>query len=215
MQAVAAKIQHVMKIHENLLKHTLTHAQRKAIAAFIQSPDDLSATFMQQRAPNVPEYASQSGAIFGVLTQMKETFENNLSQSQKDETTAQKQFELLKASKEEEIATGKAMIDSKTQELATTNEKNAQAAEDKEDTINTLSADEKFLMNLKEHCTNVDAEWEERQKTRELEMEACSKAMAVLTSDEARDLTSRTLSFAQKSSAAKSKRRSQAAKISP
>ena len=29
----------------------------------------------------------------------------------------------------------------------------------------------------------TDGEWEERQKTRQLEMEACSKALAVLSSD--------------------------------
>ena len=34
----------------------------------------------------------------------------------------------------------------------------------------------------------TDSEWEERQKTRQLEMEACSKALAVLSSDDAHDL---------------------------
>merc|ERR1719265_3048303 len=105
------------------------------------------------------------------------------------------------------------MIAEKQQELATTNEKNAQAKEDLEDTKKTLSADEEFLMNLKEHCSMVDAEWEERQKTRELEMEATSKAMAILTSDDARDLASRTLSLAQTFSTAKSKRRTEASKL--
>merc|ERR1719355_541459 len=105
------------------------------------------------------------------------------------------------------------MIAEKTQNLADTDEKNAESKEDLEDTTNTLSADEKFLMNLKEQCSMVDAEWEERQKTRELEMEATSKAMAVLTSDDARDLTSRTLSLAQISSSAESKRRTHVSKI--
>ena len=31
----------------------------------------------------------------------------------------------------------------------------------------------------------TDSEWEERQKTRQLEMEACSKALAVLSGDDA------------------------------
>merc|ERR550514_954917 len=43
-------------------------------------------------------------------------------------------------------------------------------------------------MMLKEKCSVTDAEWEERQKTRQLEMEACSKALAVLSSDDAHDL---------------------------
>jgi FtsZ-binding cell division protein ZapB len=44
-------------------------------------------------------------------------------------------------------------------------------------------------------------------------MEACSKAMAVLSGDDAHDLFSKTLGFVQKRSAAESKRRTQASKI--
>merc|ERR1719333_1674467 len=53
---------------------------------------------------------------------------------------------------------------------------------------------------LKEKCSMTDAEWEERQKTRQLEMEACSKALSVLSSDDAHDLFTKTFnpSFVQK-----------------
>merc|ERR1719159_371735 len=66
---------------------------------------------------------------------------------------------------------------------------------------------------LKEHCQNLDAEWAERQKTRQLEMEATSKALAVLNSDEAHDLFSKTLGFVQTQSSAKSTRRTAASKV--
>eukprot|EP00971_Amphidinium_carterae_P138612 2746398-Amphidinium_carterae.1 len=112
---------------------------------------------------------------------MLETFEANLSDSQKEELANQKAYEELKAAKEAQIAAGTAQIDKKTQELATTDEKNAQAKVDVEDTKNSLSADEQFLMMLKEKCAMTDKEWEERQKTRQLEMEAVSKALAVLS----------------------------------
>merc|ERR1719197_2124023 len=123
---------------------------------------------------------------------MKETFETNLAAAQKEEAENQKAYEDLKAAKEEEIAAGQAQIDSKTQELADTDEKNAQAKEDIKDTRASLSADEEFLMMLKEKCQMTDSEWEERQKTRQLEMEACSKALAVLSGDDAHDLFSKT-----------------------
>merc|ERR1719241_9485 len=146
---------------------------------------------------------------------MKETFETNLSESQKEEMANQKAYEDLKAAKEEEIAAGQAQIDTKTQELADTDEKNAQAKEDVEDTKNTLSADEKFLMMLKEKCAMTDSEWEERQKTRQLEMEACSKALAVLSSDDAHDLFTKTFnpSFVQKENSANSERRNKASAL--
>merc|ERR1712032_1337653 len=155
------------------------------------------------------------GEIFGILKQMRETFESNLSASQKEEMANQKAYEDLKAAKEEEIAAGKAQINSKTQELADTDEKLAQAKQDIEDTRNALSADEQFLMMLKEKCQMTDKEWEERQKTRQLEMEAVSKALAILSGDDAHDLFSRTFNPAllQEESSLQSSRRNQASKL--
>merc|ERR1711972_1235057 len=151
--------------------------ERKAANAFIQAPEDYfdaSPTFKQS-------YAPQSGEIFGILRQMKETFEANLSDAQKEEMASQKAYEDLKAAKEAEIGAGQAQIDTKTQELADTDQKLAQSKEDVTDTKNSLSADEQFLMMLKEKCQMTDKEWEERQKARQEEMSAVSKALAILS----------------------------------
>merc|ERR1719414_2254300 len=68
---------------------------------------------------------------------------------------------------------------------------------------------------LKEKCQMTDKEWEERQKTRQLEMQAVSKALAVLSGDDAHDLFTRTFNpaFLQKDSRANSERRVQASKL--
>merc|ERR1712226_712824 len=208
---LAASVQNQMQKHASVLAGVLTHAERKTANAFIQAPEDYfdaSPTFKQS-------YAPQSGEIFGILRQMKETFESNLSDAQKEEMANQKAYEDLKAAKEAEIAAGQAQIDSKTQELADTDEKLAQAKEDIEDTRNSLAADEEFLMMLKEKCSMTDKEWEERQKTRQLEMEAVSKALAVLSGDDAHDLFTRTFNPAllQEKSAIQSERRAQASKL--
>merc|ERR1719272_120002 len=179
------------------------------VASFIQAPQDFfdaAPTFKQS-------YAPQSGEIFGILSQMKETFEANLSQAQKDEMTNQKAYEDLKAAKEEEIKAGQEQIDTKTTELADTDEKNAESKEDLSDTKASLAADEEFLAMLKEKCAMTDSEWEERQKTRQLEMEACSKALAVLSGDDAHDLFTKTFNFVQAGTAAHSERRTAASML--
>merc|ERR1719330_1000345 len=86
---------------------------------------------------------------------------------------------------------------------------------DVEDTKKSLSADEEFLMMLKEKCSMTDKEWEERQKTRQLEMEAVSKALAVLSGDDAHDLFTRTFNPAllQRAVVARSERREQASQV--
>merc|ERR1719401_2865464 len=70
-------------------------------------------------------------------------------------------------------------------------------------------------MMLKEKCSMTDKEWEERQKTRQLEMEAVSKALAVLSGDDAHDLFTKTFNPAllQRASAANSQRRADASRV--
>jgi len=183
--------------HKDLLAEVITPKQRKAIDALEKAEDAVA--FLQ--------YAPASGEIFGILKQMKETFETNLAASQKEEMENQKAYEDLKAAKEEEIAAGTSLADTKTTTLAATDEKKAQNSEDLEDTQAALEADTKFLANLKERCANMDQEYEERTKTRQLEIQAVSKALAFLSSDEAHDLFTRTFNFVQVQSVAQSQRR--------
>merc|ERR1719174_126011 len=207
---IATMMRHQMHKHADILGEVITPSQKRAVASFVQAPEDYfdaSPTFKQS-------YAPQPGEIFGILKQMKETFEANLASSQKEENENQKAYEDLKAAKEAEIQAGQEQIETKTQELADTDEKLAQSKQDIEDTRASLAADEKFLAELKEKCQMTDQEWEERQKTRQEEMAAVSKALAILSSDDAHDTFTKTFNpeFIQTGllKALRSKRRDQA-----
>merc|ERR1719301_506603 len=138
---IAVMLKDEMKKHRAVIGDSISPEQMKAIKAFGKSPD----AFLQADAP-------ASGEIFGILKQMKETFEANLGASQKEEMTNQKAYEDLKAAKEEEIEAGQSLLDTKTVELGTVDEKNAMSKEDLDDTQNTLAADQEFLAALKEQC---------------------------------------------------------------
>jgi len=199
MMTTAVSIQHQLKKHHNLLAEVITPHQRKVVESFLQT---------QTTQP-------QSGEIFGILKAMKESFETNLSQSQKEETENAAAYEDLKKAKEQEIVAGRDLSDTKTQELANTDEKNAQSKQDLKDTRNTLAANTDYLSNLKEQCQNIDHEFEERSATRQLEIKATSEALAFLSSDEAHDLFTRTFNPAliQKTNALRSSQRDQASKV--
>merc|ERR1719159_1247733 len=171
---VPVMLQQLVNKHADMF----TPKQKRAVGSFVQTA--------------TAEQAPASGEIFGILKQMKESFETNLANSQKEEMQSQKDYEDLKAAKETEIKAGQDLIDTKTVELGTTDEKNAQSKESLEDTRNTLAADTSFLADLKDKCQNMDQEYEERTKTRQMEIEAVSKALAFLSSDEAHDLFTRT-----------------------
>jgi len=197
MVQMPRSVQNLMEKHQSLLSGIMTHSQRTAVTALIQAPG----------------YAKQGGEIFGILGQMKETFETNLATTQQEESSNQKAYDELKAAKEGEIQAGQDMLDEKTKLLADTDENNAQAAQDKVNTKKILSSDKEFLAALKEKCTLNDSEWKERQMTRAQEMGAVQKALNFLSSDAAHDLLSKSLGFVQTDSSMHSDRRIQASKI--
>merc|ERR1719253_2566807 len=112
--------------------------------------------------PGMQSYAPQSGQIFGILGQMKEDFEANLSEAQKTEAKAKSEYEQLKAAKEDEIDTGRKLIVSIDQQIADNQEKFAQASKELEDTQEQLGLDTEFLKNLEEKCANTDADFDKR-----------------------------------------------------
>lgn len=176
----------IQSLLTKVLKHIDTSKDTSSIdTGFLESAMDDSET-------GKTHYEPASGAIFGILKQMKENFEINLEQSQQAEAKAVDEFDKLKAAKEDEIKTSTDLVNTKTDELAATDEKNAESKEIKEDTEASLAADQAFLADLKERCASMDKEFEERTKGRQLEIEAVSKALAFLNSDEAHDLFTRT-----------------------
>merc|ERR1719487_2316110 len=172
----------VLRKHKHIIRSS---KQTDAVTAFLQQPAGFQS------------YAPQSGQIFGILKQMKEEFESNLSTSQKEELAAQDAYEQLKSAKLAEIAAAKKQVETKTVELAETDEKCATAKEDLESTKDALSADEKFLLDLKEKCKQTDEEMAERTKTRNEEIAAVSEAISILNADDAHDMFSKTLGFTQ------------------
>jgi len=178
------------------LKHVLAKAspslsadQRTVVQTFIQAP--------------FSSYASNSGPIFGILSQMKETFETNLADAQKEEATAAADFSDLKAAKTTELNAAKQMVSSKTQERADAAESLAAATQDKKDTEAALAADTTFLRDLKIRCANADAEFEERTKARATELEGVADAIAILNDDASHELFANTLSFVETKSSTK------------
>jgi len=134
--------------------------------------------------PGMQSYAPQSGQIFGILGQMKEDFEVNLSEAQKSEAKALAEFQTLKAAKEDEIATGKKLIVATDAQIADTQEQFAQEAKQLEDTQKQLALDTEFLANLKEKCATHDADYDKRVKDRLTEIDAVSDTIQILNSDE-------------------------------
>merc|ERR1719498_136073 len=170
----------LIRSHAATHKHLVPHK----IMNFIQ---------LQQKTP-------ASGEIFGVLKQMKESFETNLKSSQEEEVNAEKEYASLKEAKTKEIAAAEGQIQAKQGQLGDTDEENAQSQQDKKDTETALEADVAFLADLKDKCAVADAEYAARVKVRTEEIKAVSDTINILTNDEANDAFTKSMTFIQNQS---------------
>merc|ERR1719379_3068945 len=204
MLSVAAALEHAMQKHAELLGGVLTPSQRRMAAAFVQDGPR-----------GFKSYNPQSGEILGVLEQMKETFEKDLSAAQKAEIEASTAYEALKASIEKELDASTKLWERKVQELASVSIKLADAKTDLKNIMVTLEITIKFLVTLKDKCAKIDAEYEARVAERNSEIEAIRKALSFLTSDDAHDLFTKTFNAAllQKEGADQKMLRSQASEL--
>merc|ERR1719156_523049 len=184
-----------MKENTAVVAGAVAPHQRQMLMNLLQRPDGMLS--LLQESQGAPAYAPASGEIFGILKQMKESFETNLEGSRKDEAESAKSFGELKSAKQMEIKAATEKAFNKEAEAAVALKKNAEAKEGLKNTQKALAADTAFLASLKQKCATMDEDWEERSKTRGEEIAAVSETIAFLTEDDAKDLFSKSLGLLQ------------------
>jgi len=171
-QSALMQVRAVLKKHADQHSKMFSSKQHHAVLSLIQEQGQ-------------ELYAPESGAIFGVLKQMKEGFETNMADAQSEENQAAEEFASMKSAKSAEIKAAEDQTSSKTVELGDTKAKLAADKQDLEDTTAQLAADTKFLENVKDTCATADEDYQARLKVRTEEITAVGETVGILTNDEA------------------------------
>merc|ERR1719443_1662983 len=179
------QVTHVLRRHRSLAEQSVAPHLRSQVREMLQAPS--GAISLLQQPVAAQSYAPQSGAIFGILKQMKESFETNLESGKKEEAQSLADYNNLKETKNAQIKDAKDKIFTKTEELAKAKETAATSKQSLDDTEKTLAADTDFLAKLREQCATIDKQWEERSKMRAEEIAAVGETIGILTDDAARD----------------------------
>mmetsp|Transcript_24828 Transcript_24828/g.78189 ORF Transcript_24828/g.78189 Transcript_24828/m.78189 type:complete len:757 (-) Transcript_24828:81-2351(-) len=174
-----------------------------------------ASAFMQAHGEYNPSYTSQSGEIVGILKQMKDEMEADLTEAQKRETSRASAFSELRSAKTSEIENGEKMSEQKEDEYATTKNNLAEAKEDLGQEQTALEENKKFMKTLKVTCKTADKDFEERKAARLEEIQAVSETIEILTrEDKTREAYITTYSFFQRTAqGSKSKQQKAAAKV--
>jgi len=181
----AARVSHTWSAHE---KSVVQRAIRTA------------SIFMQTKGESgIDASGFNSGEILGIMKQLKEEMESDLSEGQKQEAERSAAFDELRTAKSDEIASGEKLLEEKKEELAQVDFDLANAKEDLEMITAQLGEDQKFLASLTKACDEKEKAYEANKKERLAEIQAVSETIEILTSDEARDAMNGAFKFIQMS----------------
>jgi len=181
---------------------TLGKSQSGADDALLQAnsdDDDLELqpiSFLQQPDNS---YKPQGGAVFGILKQMKETFETNFATGRDEEKQAQTEYSGVKSAKARELSAAQKLIRQKEADKATADQGRTQSKEDLKAMRTQLSVDTEFLRNVQLKCEQGDKEYEARKTSRSNELNAISDTVTILTNDSAQQTLDSTSTFLQTS----------------
>merc|ERR1719183_1322611 len=181
LQTSAASVLKRLLQSDSPIVGNLMDADRQDLAAFLAAPAYGN------------EYVPQSQEIVGMLKQMLDEMIAGEKDGSAKEEAANIAFKLTLKAKLAEIAALNKLIEDKLTRIGELSVKLAASKNDLEDTQEGLADNSKMLADLAASCKTKTAEWEERCKTRAMELAALADTIKVLNDDDALDLFKKTL----------------------
>jgi hypothetical protein len=166
---------------------------KRAVSASMDATETEKQTVLAFLASPYGDYQAASGEIVGILKTMKDEMDKDLGGIISDEEAAVKSHNELMAAKNDEIAAATKAIEEKQ---VRSGELKVQATEAKNAAANAQAEageNSEFAGNLVENCKTKEAEYAERQKTRNQEIVAISEAIKILNDDDALEVFKKTL----------------------
>jgi len=151
-------------------------------------------------------YKHRSGHIQDVLKKMKSTFESNLADAEAKEEKAIEDYTELKEAKTEQLTTAEDALNKQDGENGAKAMSKEDSETERDALVTQINNDKGFIEATANDLATKKAEWKDRQELRAGEIEAINKAIAILHSDDARDLfksSFKSQSFMQVSSSSK------------
>jgi predicted nucleic acid-binding Zn-ribbon protein len=143
---------------------------------------------LNRKATFKMKYKGRSFKIQEILADMLQTFEDNLEEAKTKEADTESSYQKLKGAKEDEKSATEQAASDMSKETAARNQALAESNEERDALTDQKTNDEKFIEQTEEAHSTKLGEWKERKRLRTEELASISKAIGILTSDDARDL---------------------------
>merc|ERR1719240_1850589 len=148
---------------------------------------------LNRKATFKMKYKARSFKIQDVLPKLLETFESNLKEAEEKEAKANEEYEKLSAAKQAQLEKAQGALN----DMAAESGARGMAKDDAQAEVDALKTqianDEMFIEQTKQALAKKKEEWKDRKALRAGEIAAINKAIAILNSDDARDLFKKSL----------------------
>jgi len=168
-------VKHAQASLIQVMKHEqyVPDSAKKEITAFLQQR-------VQTGAPAADAYEFQSGGVIDMFSDLEVKMEGEKSDAQKVEMNRKHAYMMLMQDLENRLQNTKDQRERDIVEKAQKEQQLADAQGEKSNTEATLAEDEKYLAELRQMCKTKTAEYEQRQETRQGELDAIAKATEIL-----------------------------------
>merc|ERR1719352_1457291 len=185
----------MMLLQKVVATKIVPQSAKRTIMAFLDmktNQDPLSVT-----APQASAYEFQSGGVVEMLENLRDKFQKEKNDLEKDEMGAKHAYDLMQLELKDSISAAENMAAAKAKMKAG---KEADAATDKgslADTTASKTEDETYLADLIAQCEQKSNDFASRQQLRAEELEAIQKAIEIISSPEVAGSAGKHLSLAQ------------------
>lgn len=132
-------------------------------------------------------YEARSTKIQSILKKLLSTFQANLKSATDKEADAKKSYDTLKGTKSGQLDAAEKALAKMESEMGARGMSKADAEKEVSDLETQVKNDKKFIEDTQKSMATKKTEWKERSQLRAGELKAISEAVAILSSDDARD----------------------------
>merc|ERR1719201_1628470 len=136
------------------------------------------------------KYKARSGKIQEILADMLQTFDDNLKDAVKKEETSLSTFETLDEQKKSQLSAAQDALTGGAAEAGARSQSVDESQEEVDSLTAQVKADEGYIAAAEDSYATMKDQWKERKRLRSEEIASIEKAIAILSSDEARDVMS-------------------------
>jgi len=187
LTSVGFDLRRVVQMGKSMLSEQDVRYLEQALDGDVREPDWKK---LNRKAVFKMKYKARSGKIQEILADMLQTFEDNLTDAEKKEADSLSTYEKLSGQKNSQLQAAQDALTAGEAEGGARSLSVEESQEEVDSLSAQVTADEGYIQQAEDSYAVKMTEWKERKRLRTEEIASIEKAIAILTSDEARDTMS-------------------------